>query len=148
VKNVFELPLQELLYFVKVSCHDGLHDLLPEVRELCGCLDRSQLTSFVKNFVVDIQRHLIDEETNLFPLIETDISNTLKSSIEELMHEHNKIKMDIIRMRELTHNYTPHLELDPNGMKFYKRLKEMDRILINHIQIENDILFPMVLNDH
>lgn len=153
MKQVFELGLPDLLYFVKESCHVNLHDSLPILKTLSDEVSRShshhcdfpeELPKFVKKFIKNLQLHLALEEQNLFPHLETGHSRNGAATIIHLEDDHNRMKSDLLKLRQMTDNYRPPEFFDVKGLRFYSLLKEMDRIILNHIQIEDHILFPMV----
>lgn len=147
MKEEFELQLPDLLYFVKESCHENLHDTLVELRSLSENPDfPKKLTSFLKIFIQDLQRHLAVEEHHLFPYIESGKVHATHSSINELVDEHDKMRLNVLAIRQMTNNYQQAMENDRKKNLFYDKLKEMDRIILNHIQIENHILFPMLMD--
>ncbi len=146
MKEEFELELPDLLYFVKASCHENLHDTLEELRNLNeNKLFPKKLTSFVRTFIQGLQRHLAEEENYLFPFIENGRTKTTPSSINDLVDEHDKMKLALLAIRQMTNNYQSAFEDDLAKSHFYEKLKEMDRIILNHIQIENHVLFPMLM---
>jgi iron-sulfur cluster repair protein YtfE (RIC family) len=134
----FELQLPELLYFVKESCHESLHDTIKEVGQLTDQTSRTDLTSFVKAFIEDLKLHLSHEENTLFPSIASGRPKNHEASISHLLDDHEQMRMNLLTLRQMTENYQLEDELMP-------KLQEMDRIILNHIQIEDHILFPMVL---
>ena len=138
MKEQFELPLTELLHFIKSACHEGLYDILEEVRDM-NRNKRTDLSKFISQFVSEIQRHLIEEETTFFSEIEIGNDDIDRASIDQLMNDHDIILSNLMEIRKLTQNYAEQTD-------YIQKLKEMDRILMNHVQLENNILFPMVLN--
>ncbi len=146
MREEFELQLPDLLYFVKASCHENLHDTLIELRQMNENKSYpKKLTNFLRIFIQDLQRHLAEEENYLFPFIERGQTNTTNSSINELVDEHDKMKLNLLAIRQMTNNYQEAFGDDNEKNRFYDKLKEMDRIILNHIQIENHVLFPMLM---
>lgn len=146
MREEFELQLPDLLFFVKASCHENLHDTLSEVRTMNeNKLFPKKLTSFIRTFIQDLQRHLAEEENYLFPFIEKGRTKTTHSSINELVDEHDKMKLNLLAIRQMTNNYQENVENNVEKARYYDKLKEMDRIILNHIQIENHVLFPMLM---
>jgi len=153
MKEQFELQLPELLYFVKASCHESLHDTL---RDLSVCMEEmedyhkvnpefpKQLSHFVLKFIQNLRNHLAHEEKTLFPSIAAG-SSRVNASIPHLVDDHDQMKIDLLAIRRMTRNYQYGEMSDEKLNDFYKLLKEMDRIILNHIQIEDYILFPMLL---
>lgn len=154
MKNQFELQLPDLLYFVKASCHENLHDTLHELRDMTVEISKKQhgnpefpkdLPPFLIKFIQDLQRHLAHEENTLFPSIAAGKTSTRTDSIPDLVDDHEQMMANLISIRGMTHNYHLPINLDVDFLNFYKKLREMDRIILNHIQIEDQILFPMLL---
>ena len=71
---------------------------------------------------------------------------TLRKPVENMMaHEHKYIEKYLTAMREITNNYTP----PPNScithrVAFFK-LKELDNDVVQHMHLENNILFPKAI---
>lgn len=153
MKQIFELELPDLLYFVKESCHVSLLDMLPAVRKLSDDVSHTHshqedfpkdLPRFIRRFVRSLQLHLALEERNLFPHLESGLSVRGRDTIVHLQDDHNQMKSDLIKLRNLTANYQAPEFFDTKGINFYEMLREVDRIILNHIQIEDHILFPML----
>ncbi len=151
MKEQFELQLPDLLYFVKESCHENLHDTLVDLRDMADQVSSQFITNhfkdFLKNFIREIQLHLAHEENTLFPSIASGDSKNKKASIHHLVDDHEQFKLSLLEIRRMTTNYALPADLDVKGLSFFRKLREMDRIILNHIQIEDNILFPMVLSE-
>lgn len=154
MKEQFELQLPDLLYFVKASCHENLHDTVEVLKEIMSDITDlqnhhptfpKQLPNFLLKFMEGLQIHLAHEEKTLFPLIATGETDAQANSIPHLVDDHDQMKVDLLTIRKLTHNYQLLENIDSRLTVFYTYLKEMDRIILNHIQIEDHILFPMLL---
>lgn len=71
---------------------------------------------------------------------------TLRKPIEDIIsQEHETTGKDLLRIRHLTDNYTP-----PNGACLthrvtFSKLREIDSDLARHIFLENEVLFPRVV---
>ena len=107
----------------------------------------------------EILPHLQQEEETIFPYIcqithayeNNDIYGkllvkTLRKPLQTMMHhEQDKIVMPVMKIRELTSNYS----LPENSCVSHKvamaRLKELDNDLMQHIYLENEILFAKAL---
>jgi iron-sulfur cluster repair protein YtfE (RIC family) len=137
MKDVFELELPDLLYFIKASCHEGLHEILDELNHTSEMdfLSRKDIL-FIQRFTRKLEIHLKHEENFLFPQDNEGFDHPLPS-IQELEDDHEQMKEGLIEIRIMTGNY--HREEN-----FVFLLKELDRILLNHIQLENNLLFPLL----
>jgi regulator of cell morphogenesis and NO signaling len=103
--------------------------------------------------------HLQQEEEIIFPYIRqiahaytakesyaSLLVRTLRKPVEEIMHhEHNTVFKSLQRLRYLTSDYTaPENSCISHKVTFYK-MKEIDNDLMQHIHLENDILFPKAI---
>lgn len=72
---------------------------------------------------------------------------TLRKPVEDLMHdEHNSIGKTLTQLRELTNNYTAPENACTSHRLAYSLIKELDDDLVQHIYLENDILFPKAIS--
>jgi len=107
----------------------------------------------------DILPHIQQEEDSVFPYIR-QIANahknndsyakllvkTLRKPIEAMSsHEHKFLTSSIHKFRELTNNYIPPEHSCVSHKIALSRLKELDNDLVQHIYLENEILFPRAL---
>lgn len=100
----------------------------------------------------ELEQHTIKEEQTVFPLIKGFEANPnsenlakLKEVIKELEDEHTGAGDLLKKLREVTADY-----LLPEGacMTYqltYRRLDELESDLFQHIHLENNILFPRVI---
>jgi len=119
------LPLISDLAFKVLYVHGTKHEVLFRVHELFNTL-RSEL-----------ERHLIKEETLLFPAIHEGNA----SLIQELMDEHDGAGNLIKEIKEITDHY----KLPEDACQSYKllfdQLETLEIDTYNHVHLENNILF-------
>jgi len=119
------LPLISDLAFKVLYVHGKKHEVLYKVHELFNAL-RSEL-----------ERHLIKEETLLFPAIH----DGNESLIKELMDEHDGAGDLIKEIKEVTDHY----KLPEDACQSYKllfdKLEALEIDTYNHVHLENNILF-------
>jgi regulator of cell morphogenesis and NO signaling len=103
--------------------------------------------------------HLQQEEEAIFPYIRqlthafhsqesyaSLLVKTMRKPIEELMNlEHEMIAGSLYKMRELTGDYTPPDRACTNHKVTFSSLKELDNDLVQHMHLENNILFPRAI---
>ncbi|KQO17288.1 iron-sulfur cluster repair di-iron protein [Paenibacillus sp. Leaf72] len=101
---------------------------------------------------LELEQHLIDEEEQIFPLIRQyeqepspELHQKLTAAITELESEHSQVGDLLKEMRAVTHHY----ELPEGACRTYtltfQKLEELETDLFQHIHLENNILFPRVL---
>ena len=151
-------------YIVNVH-HQYLRDALPKTKEHLGHFieDHAEkypyLADVQKQFnylYKDILPHLQQEEEILFPYIRqishayeskesyaSLLVRTLRKPVEDVMqHEHETVSKVLWRFRELTDNYTPPEDACVSHWVAFSMLKELDNDMVQHIYLENNILFP------
>jgi regulator of cell morphogenesis and NO signaling len=103
--------------------------------------------------------HLQQEEEIIFPYIRqithafqsresyaSLLVKTMRKPIELLMnHEHEMVAGSLFIMRELTNDYSPPDRACTNHRVAFSRLKELDNDLVQHMHLENNILFPRAI---
>jgi regulator of cell morphogenesis and NO signaling len=107
----------------------------------------------------EILPHIQQEEESIFPYIR-QVANahrnndsyakllvkTLRKPIETIAsHEHTLLESSIYRFRELTDNYTPPDNACVSHRLAFSRLRDLDNDLVQHIYLENEILFPKAI---
>jgi regulator of cell morphogenesis and NO signaling len=122
----------------------------PELEEL------SQHLQFLGKTMIP---HLMQEENVIFPYIRqishayesqeayaTLLVRTLRKPVEALMHEeHEAIGKLLTRLRELTRYYTAPENACTSHRLAFSLLKELDQDLVQHIFLENEVLFPKAI---
>lgn len=134
-----ELPKISELTFKILKVHGKHHEELFKVHRLFN------------NLRTELEEHLVKEEEMLFPLIKRyeaaktdDNREEVLKLIEELESEHTGAGDIIKELREITEHY-----IAPQGacMSFettYRKLKELELDLFQHIHLENNILFKNI----
>lgn len=103
--------------------------------------------------------HLQQEEEIIFPYIRqithafksresyaSQLVKMMRKPIAALMsQEHEMVTKNLFEMRKLTSDYTPPENACINHRVTFSRLKELDNDLVQHIHLENDILFPRAI---
>lgn len=107
----------------------------------------------------ELMEHVRQEEESIFPYIK-QVSNTYerkedysslfvrtlrKSLVDSVQSEQGRITALLLLLRQQTNNYTFSPEACTNHQVIYHKLKEFDADLVQHKHLENNILFPKVL---
>jgi regulator of cell morphogenesis and NO signaling len=154
-------------YIVHVH-HHYLKTQLPEIksilrkfteehREKYAYLEELEIT-FLKLYR-EILPHLKQEEETIFPYIRQIthafdsqesyaglLVKMMRKPIEEIMiHEHATVTGALYKMRELTGDYIPPSRACTTHKVTWSRLKELDNDLVQHLHLENNILFPRAI---
>jgi regulator of cell morphogenesis and NO signaling len=154
-------------YIVNVH-HQYLRKALPEVNDYLENFMQNHLEEFsylpelLKLFGElsnDMFPHLQQEEVIIFPYIR-QISHayhskesyagllvrTLRKPVENVMqHEHESVNRFLRQMRRLTDFYTFPQNASICHQVSFLKLLEIDNDLVQHMRLENDILFPRAI---
>ncbi len=135
-------------YLEKISqVHGGRHPELFEIKEI------------FENIAGEITTHMKKEEIILFPTVkkivqakenQTELPNLsvgrVENPVSQMTHEHDDQGEAFKKIAELSNNFTP----PADGCNTYKvtlgLLKDFQTDLHKHIHLENNILFPKVVN--
>ena len=103
----------------------------------------------------DLEQHMSKEEFILFPYItalEADPSSQPDSCFGSLAHPIRAMRFEHIAMvgmlenlRELTEQYRPAAECDPQIFLIFAALAALDADLVEHMHWEDHVLFPRAL---
>ncbi|HLF46126.1 MAG TPA: DUF542 domain-containing protein [Chitinophagaceae bacterium] len=120
----------------------------------------AELEKIMKRMMKEIPPHMKKEEEIIFPYIKqifhawqhkesyaSLLIRTLRKPVEEVMQgEHESVGKQLQRMREITNNYhLPQNTCITHRVTFLK-LQELDTNLVQHIDLENNFLFPQAIN--
>ncbi len=103
--------------------------------------------------------HLLQEEEVIFPYIRqiahayesresyaSLLVRTLRKPVEDIMHhEHKLLEKVLYQFRILTNGYTPPEASCTSHRLSFSLLRELDEDLVQHIYLENEILFPKAI---
>lgn len=104
--------------------------------------------------------HMREEEEVMFPYIrqianafEKDepyaalLVRTLRKPVENMMqHEHEMVGKTLKRFRQFTGNYAIPENACVNHKVAFSKLRELDNDLVQHMHLENNILFPKAIS--
>ena len=119
----------------------------------------SELMKSFNHLFEELLPHLEQEEKVIFPYIRQIVHaherrepyagllvRTLRKPIESMLNqEHDFVGKYLHRFRELTNNYTPPTNACITHKVALSKLKELDIDLVQHIHLENEILFPRAI---
>jgi regulator of cell morphogenesis and NO signaling len=154
-------------YIIHVH-HAYLQRALPEAKDYLlnfmktGQNEFTGLYELTKTFTElssNLFPHLQEEEVIIFPYI-TQIAHayyskepyagllvrTLRKPVENVMqHEHELVNQCLCKMRKLTNNYSFPDNASVSHQVVFLKLLELDNDLVQHMHLENDILFPRAI---
>ncbi len=149
-------PLPELIDFILTRYHEPLRSDLPALLAAARKVERVHakkescphgLASLLEQLEVEIQGHLAKEEQVLFPAIRAGSGGShVHMPVRVLMQEHDDHGANLRRLRELATDYSPPPEACATWRALYSGLEKLESELMDHIHLENNVLFPRALN--
>lgn len=155
--NVFQsLPLNDLTSHIVKRYHEDLRRRIPELVSLAQKVERVHhdhiscphgLSQFLSDFYKDMLMHMMKEENVLFPLIEAGRGSMAMMPIKVMTHEHDTHGSQLEKLHHLTSDFTPPEHACTTWRALYKGLEKLEEELMEHIHLENNILFPRALGE-
>ena len=123
-------------------------NILPLAEQCAKCDDfPTQLVPFLQGFSVDLENHLQKEEQVLFPLINAGRGPMATMPVRVMMMEHDNHQVALSQLADLTNNLTLPENASNEWQQLYEILQQFRDDLLDHIDIENELLFPRALNE-
>ncbi len=91
--------------------------------------------------------HLDREEDVLFPWIRSTRPSGPDSPVWELREEHDHHQEHLKRLRVLTGGYLAPVDASDELKRLYVCLQEIETELLDHLHLENNVLFPRALQE-
>jgi regulator of cell morphogenesis and NO signaling len=159
-----QAPLQEITAYIVQKHHAFtrdqiklIGDLLVKVENRHGA-DHPEVFQISKVFAVtssELTHHFFCEETILFPYIGKmeagqqpglpPVFGSVEQPITRMMMDHDQAGEELRVLRGLTNNYTPPTAACTTWRALYRALEDLEEDLHQHIDLENNILFPRAL---
>jgi regulator of cell morphogenesis and NO signaling len=152
-----------LVNFIVQHHHHYVRNSIPQIQQLVDKVckvhgaDSPILLAVRDNFnelADELLLHMEKEEKILFPAILNVTKSkgslpeiNLDTPIAVMEHEHDSAGHFVKTIRSLTGNYTPPPHACPTFKMTYIMLNQFDDDLMQHIHLENNILFPRVSSE-
>jgi regulator of cell morphogenesis and NO signaling len=160
--NTWETSL--LVDYIVQHHHEYVRQSTPHILELLRKVEAAhaedspeivQVRHAFEQLSEELLEHMTKEEVIVFPTVRRvaeskmsslrdPLSTSIKNPLLVMEHEHEQAGVIIHQIRSLTENYTPPLHACPTFQLTWKLLKEFDEDLMQHIHLENNILFPRI----
>ncbi|MCB9626350.1 MAG: iron-sulfur cluster repair protein YtfE [Sandaracinaceae bacterium] len=148
-------PLTELADFIVTRYHEPLRRDLPALIDAAKRVERvhGQKPSCPKGLAVhlefvaaELEEHMGKEERVLFPAIRTGYrGQQVHMPIRVMLAEHDDHGANLARTRALATDFVPPPEACSTWRALYVALENLEMELMQHIHLENNVLFPRAL---
>ena len=152
-KPAWTLPegTAELIDHILMRYHDAHRRQMPELIMLSRKVEQvhagkpgvpAGLADLLQKALGELAVHMQKEELMLFPAMRRQGSGAFDAPIGQLRHEHRDQGELLERMAELTGNFTVPEGGCATWRALYSGVEQFVNDLVDHIHIENNILFP------
>lgn len=147
-------PLDEVVGHVLERFHAGHREQLPHVIEMARKVETVHadkascprgLTRHLEHVASALEEHMQKEEQVLFPLFLQGRGRMASMPVQMMELEHVEHGENLARLRKLAHDYVPPADACTTWRALYVELAQLERDVMEHIHIENNILFPRAL---
>ena len=147
-------PLPEIIDHIIVRYHDRHREQLPELILQAGKVERVHanketvprgLTKYLTMLYEELTSHMMKEEQILFPMIKQGMGSQAGGPVSVMESEHDEAGELIEVIKHTTNNVTPPEDACTTWRTLYIGINEMIDDLMNHISLENNVLFPRAL---
>ena len=145
-----ELLIEHLL----TRFHEEHRAELPRLIEMAEKVERVHadketcprgLTAHLRGMAVALEEHMQKEEQVLFPMIQAGRGRMAAMPIQMMELEHKDHGANLDQLRALAHDFEPPAEACTTWRALYDGLAALVRDLMQHIHLENNVLFPKAL---
>jgi len=149
-------PISELIRHLVDHYHARLRTELPALVDMAARVEQVHadkasrprgLAAHLAAAHTSVLDHLIKEEGVLFPLILDGRGALAEAPVRVLEAEHEDHAETLRRTRELTDDLRPPAAAGESWRALYLRLEQLEVELMEHIHLENNVLFRRVLAD-
>ena len=145
-----EQPLDRLISHVLERYHSGHREVLPHLLQMAEKVEAvhadhplrpAGLAGFLVEINDELESHMQKEEQILFPMILEGQGHLAGPPIRVMTQEPDEHGVRLARLRALAHDYQPPPDACTTWRALYAGLLELERELMAHIHLENNVLF-------
>jgi regulator of cell morphogenesis and NO signaling len=149
------MSAEALVDFIIVRFHDPLRGELARLEGMARIVERVHgdepacpigLGVHVAEMAISLTQHMAKEEQILFPMIRAGFGARAHMPIKVMMQEHQDHAAHLRRLRVLTADLEAPADACGTWRALYDGLRELELELMRHMDLENAVLFPAVLN--
>ena len=141
----------ELVEHIIARYHEVHREQLPELIRMARRVEAVHrdnpntphgLADALETMEQELLMHMHKEEAVLFPMLRAGGNSFVSQPIAMMRHEHNDHGEALEHLASLTNDITPPMGACNTWRALYTGLAQLREDLINHIHLENNILFP------
>lgn len=152
--RVTEAPLAELIQHILDRFHAAHREDVPRLVAMAQKVEEVHagkpdcpvgLGDHLARMAEELEMHMQKEEQVLFPLILAGRGQMAAMPISIMEEEHQDHGKNLGRMRELARGFVPPEDACTTWRALYVDLAGLERQLMEHIHLENNVVFPRSL---
>jgi len=154
-RNWEEAALGDVIDHLLNSYHEPHRQELTDLQAMATKVERVHgekatcphgLAHLLSVIETDMLEHMAKEEDILFPLIRSGQGASCLGPVRVMEAEHHDHGDNLQRLSELTNTFQPPVGACTTWRALYLRLEQFRNDLMDHIHLENHVLFPRALN--
>ena len=155
-RNWRDAAPEELIEYILRRFHDKHREQVPELLRLARRVEAVHgdkpdcpigLADHLAFMEQDLESHMMKEEQVLFPMLLRGFYAQSLPPIVRMRHEHDQHGDSLAKLEQLTNDITPPAGACNTWRALYAGLAQLREDLMQHIHLENNVLFPMIEND-
>jgi regulator of cell morphogenesis and NO signaling len=148
-------PEELLIAHILARYHARHREQLPELIRLARRVEQvhgarsncpNGLADHLRDMQQELEGHMLKEEQVLFPMLQQGMGPRAAPPIQVLRFEHDQHGEALEKMLALTDNITPPADACNTWRALYRGLLEFRDDLMQHIHLENNVLFVKALS--
>lgn len=141
----------ELIDHILVRYHETHRRELPELIKLARKVETVHtghpkvprgLADTLQEMLGELEVHMKKEELILFPAMRRESNGALDAPIAQMRHDHDDHGVQLRKMESLTDNFTLPEDACRSWQALYAGSAKVTNDLMEHIHLENNVLFP------
>lgn len=149
-----EVPLPALVRYIVETYHQGLREALPDLVRMARRVEARHgdkpgcprgLADRLEALHASVLEHLNKEENVVFPMLLSREHGSAAAPVHVLELEHEHHGEDLTAIRRMTDDLTPPEEACTTWRALYRGLQQLEQDLMEHIHLENNVLFRRAL---
>lgn len=147
-------PLPQLIDHIVQHFHESHRRELPRLLQMARRVeqvhgDKSScprgLGALLETLTDELSQHMAKEEQILFPMLRAGHGDRAHAPIRVMEDEHEGHGANLASVRAVAHDFVPPPEACGTWRALYLGLAEFEQDVMQHIHLENHVLFPRAL---
>lgn len=145
---------KELIDHILVRYHERHRQQLPVLIELASKVEDRHadhpdvprgLGQYLRQMLRELDNHMMKEEQILFPMIASGAGAMARGPISVMQAEHDEHQESLQVLTALSHQMKAPDDACSSWQGLYAGIAELKADLLEHIRLENEVLFPRVI---